>query len=133
MGISIFAAGNNKEGLFATSAYTSKTSQDSKNNKGSKSIFAGNLNADDNNNLELKRKLAHKRAMKILTDTFATEQDIDNGKTLMLVSTIRDDHQYPVSWARVQKLRESLLLLDTNYETLLNLRNIILGRQHQDG
>lgn len=78
MGISIFAASNNKEGLFITSSYAAKNSQDSKDTKGSKSIFAGNLNAQNNNNLELKRKLAHKRAMKILTDTFASEQNIDN-------------------------------------------------------
>ncbi len=77
MGISIFAAGNNKEGLFITNKLAEKNSQDSKNSKGGKSIFAGNLNSQ-NNNIELKRKLAYKRAMKILTDTFASEQDIDN-------------------------------------------------------
>lgn len=57
--------------------------------------------------------------------------DIDNGKTLMLVSTIRDDHQYPDSWIRVQKLREELLFLDTDHETLSNLRSIVLNQQHQ--
>ena len=59
--------------------------------------------------------------------------DIDIGKTLMLVSTIRDSHQYPAdSWNRVQKLRDELLLLDSDYETLLSLKNIV-DQQHQDG
>ncbi len=78
MGISIFAASNNKDGLFVTNRHTEKNSQDSKNSKGGKSIFAGNFNSQNNNTIELKRKLAYKRAMKILNDTFATEQDIDN-------------------------------------------------------
>lgn len=59
--------------------------------------------------------------------------DIDNGNTLMLVSTIRDSRQYPTSWARVPKLQKELLLLDSDYETLLNLRNTILNQQHQGG
>ncbi len=78
MGISIFAASNNKDGLFVTNRHAEKNSQDSKNSKGGKSIFAGNFNSQNNNTIELKRKLAYKRAMKILNDTFATEQDIDN-------------------------------------------------------
>ncbi|MCI9080663.1 MAG: hypothetical protein HFH68_17460 [Lachnospiraceae bacterium] len=78
MGISIFAASNNKEGLFAVNRYEVKNSQDSKDAKGKKSIFAGDFNAQNKNTIELKRKLAYKRAMKILNDTFASEQDIDN-------------------------------------------------------
>ncbi|MFG6329348.1 MAG: hypothetical protein K1W06_07755 [Lachnospiraceae bacterium] len=79
MGISIFAASNNKEGLFVTNRHAAKDSQGSKNTKGGKNVFAGDFNAQNKNTIELKRKLAYKRAMKILTDTFATEQDIDNG------------------------------------------------------
>lgn len=72
-----------------------------------------------------------------LPSEFASEYyifiDIDIGKTLMLVSTIRDSHQYPAdSWNRVLKLREELLLLDSDYETLLSLKNIV-DQQHQDG
>lgn len=78
MGISIFAASNNKDGLFVTNRQAEKNSQDSKNTKGGKSIFAGDFNAQNKNTIELKRKLAYKRAMKILNDTFASEQDIDN-------------------------------------------------------
>lgn len=78
MGISIFAASNNKEGLFVTNSHAEKNSHGSKNAKSNKSIFAGDFNAQNKNTIELKRKLAHKRAMKILTDTFASEQEIDN-------------------------------------------------------
>ncbi len=72
-----------------------------------------------------------------LPDKYASEYyvfiDIDNGKTLMLVSTIRDSHQYSASWERLQRLADELLLLDSDYETLLNLRYIISSQQHQDG
>lgn len=78
MGISIFAASNNKEGLFATNSHKTKSSQESKNTRGGKNVFAGDFNAQNKNTIELKRKLAYKRAMKILNDTFASEQDIDN-------------------------------------------------------
>ncbi len=78
MAISIFAAANNKDGLFVTSRHAAENNKDAKNAKGSKNVFAGGLNVNNNNNIELKRKLAYKRAMKILTDTFASEQKIDN-------------------------------------------------------
>lgn len=78
MAISIFAAANNKDGLFVTSRHAAENNKDAKNAKGSKNVFAGGLNVNNNNNVELKRKLAYKRAMKILTDTFASEQKIDN-------------------------------------------------------
>lgn len=84
-------------------------------------------------------KLRYKelKCYSFLPGKFASEYyvfiDIDNGKTLMLVSTIRDSCQYPAnSWKRVQKLRDELLLLDSDYETLLSLKNIV-GQQHQDG
>lgn len=75
MGISILAA--NKNGLFANNENTIKNGQDNKEAKGGKSIFAGSFNLQNNNNIELKRKLAQKRAMKIVSDTFASEQKID--------------------------------------------------------
>ena len=75
MGISILAA--NKNGLFANNEITIKHGQDNKEAKGGKSIFAGSFNLQNNNNIELKRKLAQKRAMKIVSDTFASEQKID--------------------------------------------------------
>ncbi len=74
MAISIFAA-NNQNGLnnlFAINENTARNTQ-----KSEKSIFAGNFNMQ-NNTIEIKRKLAQKRAMKIITDTFATDQKIDN-------------------------------------------------------
>lgn len=74
MAISIFAA-NNQNGLnnlFATNENTARNTQ-----KSQKSIFAGNFNMQ-NNTIEMKRKLAQKRAMKIVTDTFATDQKIDS-------------------------------------------------------
>lgn len=84
-------------------------------------------------------KLRYKelKCYSFLPGEFASEYyvfiDIDNGRTLMLVSTIRDSRQYPAdSWKRVQKLRDELLLLDSDYETLLSLKNIV-DQQHQDG
>lgn len=78
MAISIFTAANNKEGLLITNKHAAENNKNINNTKGSKNVFAGGLNVNNNNNIELKRKLAYKRAMKILTDTFATEQKIDN-------------------------------------------------------
>lgn len=76
MGISILAA--NRNGLFANNENAVKNNQDNKEAKGGKSIFAGSFNLQNNNNIELKRKLAQKRAMKLVSDTFASEQKIDN-------------------------------------------------------
>lgn len=76
MAISIFAV-NNNNGLFVTNANAARNSQKSQNAGNGKSIFAGNFNMQENT-IELKRKLAQKRAMKIVSDTFATDQEIDN-------------------------------------------------------
>lgn len=75
MGISVFAG--NKDSIFVTNEHAANTKQNERKaqNKGN-NIFAGDLNMQ-NNTIEMKRKLAQKRAMKIVSDTFASEQDID--------------------------------------------------------
>ncbi|HBA97169.1 MAG TPA: hypothetical protein DCZ23_03575 [Lachnospiraceae bacterium] len=73
MAISVFSANNNS--LFVTNENAARNSQKTKNTEGN--IFAGNFNMQENT-IEIKRKLAQKRAMKILTDTFASDQKIDS-------------------------------------------------------
>lgn len=75
MAISIFTG--NKEGMFVTNENAARNRQDTRNAKGGKNIFAGNFNLQDNT-IDLKRKLAQKRAAKVLSDAFAPEQEIDN-------------------------------------------------------
>lgn len=71
---------NNKDGIFVTNENATITNsnkkQDGNKNKGN-NIFAGNLELNPNT-IEMKRKLAHKKAMKIVSDTFASEQELDN-------------------------------------------------------
>lgn len=76
MAISIFAA-NNNSGLFITNEHAARNNQKAQNSNSGKSIFAGNFNMQENT-IEIKRKLAQKRAVKIITDTFAADQKIDN-------------------------------------------------------
>lgn len=75
MGISIYGGAN--EGLFVTNDRVAGNSQKAGENKNGngKTFFAGN--AVNDNSIELKKKLAHKRAMKIVSDAFSSEQDID--------------------------------------------------------
>lgn len=79
MAISIFAANttNNNSDLFVTNEHSARNSQKTQNFNGGKSIFAGNFNMQENT-IEIKRKLAQKRAIKIIRDTFAADQKIDN-------------------------------------------------------
>ncbi len=71
---------NNKDSIFVTNEHASITNSNKKQN-GSKnkgnSIFAGDLGLNPNT-IEMKRKLAQKKAMKIVSDTFASEQELDN-------------------------------------------------------
>lgn len=75
MGISIY--GGAGEGLFVTNERVVGSSQKAEENKNGngKTFFAGNMVND--NSIELKKKLAQKRAMKIVSDAFTSEQDID--------------------------------------------------------
>ena len=78
MAISIFAANTtNNSDLFVTNEHSARNSQKTQNFNSGKSIFAGNFNMQENT-IEIKRKLAQKRAIKIIRDTFAADQKIDN-------------------------------------------------------
>ncbi len=108
MGISILAA--NKNGLFANNENTIKNGQDNKEAKGGKSIFAGSFNLQNNNNIELKRKLAQKRAMKIVSDTFASEQKIDGSMDEMRAQQLKQETlENKKSIKEIQEQREKLM------------------------
>ena len=48
--------------------------------------------------------------------------DIDNMKQALMLTTIRDEHQYPVSYVRVNRLKDELLLLSVSNDILIQLR-----------
>jgi len=80
MAVSIFVAvnnNNNKESLFVTNENAARNNQKPGKTKGGNTVFAGNFNMQENT-IEIKRKLAQKRAMKIVSDTFATDSKLDN-------------------------------------------------------
>lgn len=76
MTISVFAANNNNN-LFVNNKNIAGNDQKTQTANNGKSIFAGGFNMQENT-IEIKRKLAQKRAMKILTDTFASDSKIDD-------------------------------------------------------
>lgn len=59
--------------------------------------------------------------------------DIDDMKQALILTTIRDEYQYPVSYVRVSRLKDELLLLSASNDTLIQLRQYLKtdGLPHQ--
>lgn len=121
MGISILAANSN--GIFANNENSVQKVQDNKQTKGGKSIFAGSYNLQNNNNIELKRKLAQKRAMKLVSKTFASEQKIDNSMDEMRAQqeqlkqeTLEDKKSIKEIQAQRENLMESYNVTEDSQE-----------------
>lgn len=83
-----------------------------------------------------KIKFNHVICYSCLPHDFSSEYyvfvDIDNGNLCLLLSTIRDSHQYPDSNIRIKKLQDELILLDVDADILLNHRKEMLCQQHPD-
>ena len=81
-----------------------------------------------------KIKFNHVNCYSCLPHEFSSEYyvfvDIDNGNLCLLLSTIRNSHQYPDSNIRIKKLQDELLLLDVDTDILLNHRKEMLCQQH---
>lgn len=138
MGISILAANSN--GIFANNENSVQKVQDNKQTKGGKSIFAGSFNLQ-NNNIELKRKLAQKRAMKLVSDTFASEQKIDNSMDEMRTQqeqlkqeTLEDKKSIKEIQAQREKLMEDYNVTEdsTEHKDLELLRKETSGANLSD-
>lgn len=125
MGITIFAG--NSDSIFVTNDRVANNNQKSAtSSNGNKNVFyAGNsnLNADT---IEMKRKLAQKQAMKLIRDTFASEQKTDTD-----VESLRAQREQYLQDSLSNK-KEAMKIAEKKEQTMEEYGVTEDSKEHQD-